>query len=167
MQWRSLTSIPNLKLAWRRINTGRNLQYKRFFREAFLVYEAGLDESLKDLKTRLEAGAWKPSHAHRVYLPKPSGLQRPLSFLELEDQIILQAIANQFANRLRKRRKKLEGDTVFSDVHRLDRTMCVALVRSCGGALRLNQVDRGWQSLAFPDSVGSSKVRGRGKRVGL
>lgn len=116
MQWRSLTSIPNLKLAWRRINTGRNLQYKRFFREAFLVYEAGLDESLKDLKTRLEAGAWKPSHAHRVYLPKPSGLQRPLSFLELEDQIILQAIANQFANRLRKRRKKLEGDSVFSNV---------------------------------------------------
>jgi len=97
-------STQNLKLAWRRINTARNLQYKRFFREAYLVYESSVDEHIRELHKALAAKAWKPNHATRVYLPKPSGLQRPLSLLGIEDQIVLQAIANQFASRLYKKR---------------------------------------------------------------
>lgn len=115
MKWQSLISTQNLKLAWRRINTGRNLQYKRFFREAYLVYESAADEHLKELHKALAAKAWQPSHATRIYLPKPSGLQRPLSLLGIEDQIVLQAIANQFANRLYKKRQRVELVTVFSN----------------------------------------------------
>lgn len=74
MKWKSLISTLNLKLAWRRINTGRNLQYKRFFREAYLVYESAVDEHLKELHKALAAKVWPPSHATRLYLPKPSGL---------------------------------------------------------------------------------------------
>lgn len=115
MRWQSLVSIQNLKLAWRRINTGRNIQYKTFFRELYLVYESGLDENLRELHRKLAAKAWKPSHPVRIYLPKPSGLQRPLTLLGIEDQILLQAIANIFARKLRAKRAPLELQTVFSN----------------------------------------------------
>ena len=116
MRWESLVSIQNLKLAWRRINTGRNLQHKRFFRDAYLVYETALDQNLKSLRQQLLAHAWTPSHPERLYVPKPSGLQRPISLLGIEDQILLQAIANLFAKKLSKRRKEVELKSVFSNI---------------------------------------------------
>ncbi|MFA6244702.1 MAG: reverse transcriptase domain-containing protein, partial [Candidatus Hydrogenedentales bacterium] len=116
MRWESLVSVQNLKLAWRRINTGRNLQHKRFFRDVYLVYETALDQNLKSLRQQLLAYAWNPSHAQRLYVPKPSGLQRPISLLGLEDQILLQAVANVFASKLAKKRKEVELTTVFSNI---------------------------------------------------
>ena len=115
MRWESLVSIQNLKLAWRRINTAKNLQYKRFFRELYLVYEGALDDNLKELHKKLISKVWQPNHAARIYLPKPSGLQRPISLLGIEDQILLQAIANGLALKLRTKRKIVELKTVFSN----------------------------------------------------
>ena len=115
MKWESLISTQNLKLAWRRINTGLNLQYKRFFRESYLVYESAVDEHIKQLHKDLAVKAWQPSYATRLYLPKPSGLQRPLSLLGIEDQILLQAIANMFAKKLHGKRQSVELKTVFSN----------------------------------------------------
>lgn len=115
MKWKALVSTQNLKLAWRRINTGRNLQYKRFFREAYLVYESALDHHIRELHRALAAKAWQPTCATRIYLPKPSGLQRPLSLLDLEDQIVLQAVANRFAAKLYAQRQRVELHTVFSN----------------------------------------------------
>lgn len=115
MRWKSLVSTQNLKLAWRRIQTGSNLQHKRFFREAYLVYESAVDQHIKELHKALAIKAWKPSHSTRLYLPKPSGLQRPLSLLDIEDQIVLQAIANKFASKLYKKRQRVELKTVFSN----------------------------------------------------
>ena len=91
-----------------------NIPYKRLFREAYLVYESASDDHIRELHKTLAADAWKPSHATRLYLPKPSGLQRPLSLLKIEDQILLQAVANKFATRLRKKRQLVELKTVFS-----------------------------------------------------
>ena len=116
MRWESLVSVQNLRLAWRRINTGRNLQHKRFFRDIYLVYETALDQNLKSLREQLLAQAWRPSHPTRLYIPKPSGLQRPISLLGLEDQILLQAVANVFAKKLSSNRKQVELTTVFSNI---------------------------------------------------
>jgi retron-type reverse transcriptase len=115
MRWASLVSMQNLRLSWRRINTGNNLQHKRFFREAYLVYEASLEQNLKALRQKLLNKAWKPSHGTRIYLPKPSGLQRPITLLSIEDQILLQAFANRVAAKVRKKRKKVELVCVFSN----------------------------------------------------
>lgn len=115
MKWKALVSTQNLKLAWRRINTGRNLQYKRFFREAYLVYESALDYHIRELHRALANKTWQPACATRIYLPKPSGLQRPISLLEINDQIVLQAIANQYAARLYAQRQRVELHTVFSN----------------------------------------------------
>lgn len=115
MRFESLVSLHNLRLAWRRINTGRNLQHKRFFREAYLVYEAAIDQNLKALRQSLLKKAWKPSHGTRIYLPKPSGLQRPITLLGIEDQILLQAFANRVADKMRAKRRRVELACVFSN----------------------------------------------------
>jgi retron-type reverse transcriptase len=116
MKWESLISLQNLKLAWRRINTGKNLQHKRFYRDLYLVYETALDQNLRSLREQLLARAWNPTHPTRLYVPKPSGLQRPISLLGLEDQILLQAVANLVAKKLSKKRKLVELNTVFSNI---------------------------------------------------
>ena len=50
---KQLASQKNLELAWRRITTGNNLQYKKFFRDLYYSYEISLKENLRDLRERL------------------------------------------------------------------------------------------------------------------
>ncbi|MBN1975066.1 MAG: hypothetical protein JW787_15600 [Sedimentisphaerales bacterium] len=64
---------------------------------------------------KLHSKVWLPNHSIRIFLPKPSGLQRPISLLNIEDQILLQAISNGFAKKLRTKRKSVELETVFSN----------------------------------------------------
>lgn len=109
-------SLKNLNLAWRRINTGTGHLYKRFFRPVYLAYEIAVDENLKDLRERLKGGSYEPHEPIRFYLPKPSGLQRPITLLSLEDQIVFQCIANVFAEKLRRRRLEVQYNTVYSNI---------------------------------------------------
>ena len=116
MNFRRLTSLDNLILAWRRITTGGNFQYKKYFREIYYKYEIALIENLTDLESRLRGGSYVPLEPTRIYIPKPSGLHRPITLLAIEDQIVLQAIANRFAQKLEKKRKKIELKYVFSNI---------------------------------------------------
>jgi len=115
MRYESLISRNNLELAWRRINTGTSPAYKRYFRQVYLAYEFGLDDNLKLLHTSLRGG-WLPTPPVREYTPKPSGLQRPLSLMTVENQIVYQAVANAFADKLRSRRVMVEDCVAFSNV---------------------------------------------------
>ncbi len=110
----SLISLKNLDLAWSRINTANNLQHKRMFRHLYSAYEPGRQANLVLLHERLKGGS-KATSPIRVYMPKPSGLLRPLTLLALDDQIVLQAIANQVARQLFDRRRAVEGRSVFSN----------------------------------------------------
>ena len=116
MSMSKLFSYKNLDLAWRRMNTGSNYQYKRYYRELYYAYEVAVSQNLKDLQIRLKGGSYKPKESTRIYIPKPSGLQRPITLLELEDQIVWQAVANVFAEKLRPKRSKVELTKVFSNI---------------------------------------------------
>ena len=116
MKLKQLATSPNLELAWRRITTGGNHQYKRLFRPLYVAYEVALDDNLADLRKRLEGGSFEPRQPERVYLPKSSGLHRPLSLLHIEDQIVLQAFANLAAKKLYPRRAPLQFNVVFSNI---------------------------------------------------
>lgn len=113
---RQLANQDNLRLSWRRITTGGNYQYKRLFRHLYYAYEVALDANLRDLRLRLLAGSYEPSHPERIYVPKPSGLHRPLTLLTIEDQIILQGFANLAAKRLQHKRTPLQLKIVFSNI---------------------------------------------------
>src|ERR1039457_3658753 len=111
-----LAAKQNLALAWRRITTGGNHQYKRLYRQIYLAYEVALDANLRDLRQRLLGGSFQPNHPERIYIPKPSGLHRPLTLLSIEDQIVFQAFANLAAKRVQVRRAPLQSKTVFSNI---------------------------------------------------
>jgi hypothetical protein len=115
MRYPDLISVDNLTLAWRRITTGSNLQYKQHFRPLYHAYEAAAKDHIARLHERL-IGGWMPSSPTRIFMPKPSGLQRPLSLLKLEDQIVLQAFANLAAERIRPSRVPLNNTVVFSNI---------------------------------------------------
>jgi RNA-directed DNA polymerase len=54
-------------------------------------YGEHLEESLKDLSSRLKRGAYRARPVRRRYIPKPDGRQRPLGVTALEDKIVQSA----------------------------------------------------------------------------
>ncbi len=116
MRINQLASKNNLELAWRRITTGSNYQYKRFYRDIYYAYEVALSANLADLRQRLIGRAFEPQRPERIYVPKASGLHRPLALLRVEDQIVLQAFANLAAKRMQQKRRPLQFKVVFSNI---------------------------------------------------
>ncbi len=116
MKTSQLATLENLRLAWRRITTGGNHQYKGLFRQLYVAYEVALDDNLEDLRRRLRGTTFCPQQPERIYLPKSSGLHRPLSLLHVEDQIVLQAFANLAAKKLHARREPLQFKVIFSNI---------------------------------------------------
>jgi len=114
MSFSRLTSKPNLKLAWRRLATTKDARYKNYFRHIMEAYELSQEENISDLYKRIKSNEYSPQSPVRIYYPKASGLQRPITLLCIEDQIILQAIANLFAEKVRTRRQPLIGKSIFS-----------------------------------------------------
>jgi len=55
-------------------------------------YEAGLEDRIKDLHSRVHRGAYQAQASRRVYIPKADGRQRPLGIAALEDKIVQQAV---------------------------------------------------------------------------
>lgn len=116
MNLKQLASRKNLELAWRRITTGGNQHYKQFYRNLYLAYEVALEANLRDLRQRLLGGSFEACHPERIYVPKASGLHRPLSLLTIEDQIVFQAFANLAAKTMQTRRGPLQSKVVFSNI---------------------------------------------------
>ena len=90
------------------------------FRHLYNAYEPGRKANLLLLRERL-MGGWEPTNPIREYVPKPSGLLRPLTLLTLDDQIVLQAVANQVAKQVFNRRRAVEGRLAFSNCLNPDR----------------------------------------------
>ena len=102
-------------MAWRRITTTKDARYKNYFRHIYEAYELSYESNIKVLRRRLRDREYKPCEPVRIYYPKASGLQRPITLLSVEDQILLQALANIFAEKIRDRRKLLIGRVIFSN----------------------------------------------------
>ena len=116
MKIKDIANKKNLQLAWSRITAGGNFQYKRLFRSIYYPYEIALHKNLDNLSERILGGSYTPLPPERVFIPKPSGLHRPLTLLHLEDQIVLQAFANLAALRMQKARSPLQRKCVFSNI---------------------------------------------------
>lgn len=57
-------------------------------------YEAGLEEKVSELASRLTRGAYRAKPVRRVYIPKPDGRQRPIGVPALEDKIVQRAVVD-------------------------------------------------------------------------
>ncbi|MDN5882351.1 MAG: RNA-directed DNA polymerase [Nitrosospira sp.] len=90
----ALYRTDNLQRAWRWIRSNPDAGYKTYFRDLYSAYAIAQDALLNNLSERLKRGAYSPAPASKVYFPKASGILRPYSLLEVEDQIVYQAAAN-------------------------------------------------------------------------
>lgn len=111
----SLATNKNLELAWKRVRTAQNVGYKRFYRRVFDGLDIGLDYQLASLRASIRVHTYQPHPPQRVLAAKPSGLQRPLTFLDPRDQIVLQAIVNLASVRMEPKRRLAIARSVCSN----------------------------------------------------
>lgn len=114
--YKKVCSYENLELAWFRIKTSQITYYKNYYRNLILAYELSVKENIQRLSERISGGSFKPKGVLRFYLPKASGLHRPVTFLHVDDLIVYQALANIIAVKFFKKRKEVEDVTVFSHI---------------------------------------------------
>lgn len=90
----------NIYRAWRWIRSNPDATYKSYFRELYSIYAIADEALLDDLRNRLKRGIYEPSHAIKIFFPKPSGILRPYTLLTIQDQIVYQAAMNVIAEKL-------------------------------------------------------------------
>lgn len=110
-----IATKKNLLLAWKRVRTAQNVGYKRFYRRVFDGLDIGLDYQIGALRSSLRVNRYQPLPAQRVLAAKASGLQRPFTFLDPRDQIVLQAIVNAAAPRIEPKRRLATARYVCSN----------------------------------------------------
>lgn len=109
-------SIGNLKLAWIRTLSGENADYRNLQGIEIDSFGWAEDDNLLHLKKELSENSYNPSQATKIYIPKPSGLLRPITVLRIRDTIVYQAIANVIAEKARKYLSKYYFQSVFSNI---------------------------------------------------
>lgn len=97
---RKAYSNKNVSLAFRRLQRNTDRHYKGFFRDTYQSYSVAGDEALYDLAKRLRSNIYTCEDARKTYVPKPSLVQRPMTLLGIEDQLVYQSMANIIADAL-------------------------------------------------------------------
>jgi hypothetical protein len=109
--------IDNLQRAWRWIRSNADAGYKNYFRDHYSAYATAQDALLRDLSDRLRRGAYVPARACKIFLPKASGILRPYTLLDVEDQIVYQATANVVADCMYARVRHRYFNQVFGHLY--------------------------------------------------
>lgn len=109
--------LANLRRAWAWVRSNPDRAYKSYFRELYSAYATADEALLRHLADRLNRGIYQPTDACKIFLPKPSGILRPLSLLSVEDQIVYQALANVIAESLFPHVSKRYNKQVFGHLY--------------------------------------------------
>ena len=109
--------IDNLARAWRWIRSNADASYKSYYRNLYSNYAIADSALLADLRDRLRRDIYHPEHSCKIYFPKPSGILRPYSLLNVQDQIVYQAIVNVIAERLFAKVRRRYNNEVFGHLY--------------------------------------------------
>lgn len=93
--------IENLNKVWKVIHSGITDDLMRDPLD-YLAYEANLDQNLKQLRHSILNGNYKPRFSIILRSAKRDGLTRQLSFMEIEDLLVLKTICDFFQPELHK-----------------------------------------------------------------
>jgi hypothetical protein len=112
-----MCSKENLQRAYKWIQSNPDYYYKSFFRDSYNAYAAASGYNLKRLRRSLLNQTYESSHAAKIYIPKPSGILRPITLLTVNDQIVYQACINIIADRLKPLVKKRYEKVIFGHLY--------------------------------------------------
>ncbi|KUO59704.1 MAG: hypothetical protein APF84_13685 [Gracilibacter sp. BRH_c7a] len=110
-------SKDNIHRAWRWLNTNPDYKYKNYFRDIYTSYAISLSDNIDDLIFRLKSNTYEPTEPGKLYIPKPSGIMRPITLLSIEDQIVYQSFINIIAEYHLERAKKRYYVTTFGNLY--------------------------------------------------
>jgi hypothetical protein len=90
-------TTDNFELAFQRIVNSGDGEYKNFYRHLLSAYGLALRHNVRVLISDIRSGSYAPSKPTVIYLPKRTGVLRPISLLSVGDLVVYQAIANIIA----------------------------------------------------------------------
>lgn len=115
--YQRMHSLPNLKRAYRWLQSNPDGVYKNYFRDTYTAYAAASNLALSRLARELGRGAFEATHATKVFLPKASGLLRPYTLLTMDDQLVYQACINIVADKLKPLVRSRYNKSVFGHLY--------------------------------------------------
>lgn len=98
---KKIFKVNNLKKVWRVIHKGLSEDLVRDPLDYF-AFEINLEPNLRRLSYSVLSGSYSPGNALIVRSAKRDGLTRPLSFLEIEDLIVMKTICDSLQPDLHK-----------------------------------------------------------------
>lgn len=113
----ALYRMDNLRRAWRWIRSNADRGYKTYFRDHYSAYAIAEEALLKSLSERLRRGTYAPAPSCKIFLPKKSGILRQYTLLDVEDQIVYQAMANLVAEQMTHRVRSRYFKQVFGHLY--------------------------------------------------
>lgn len=112
----NFVSFQNIRLAWIRTLSGENPYYRNLQRIEIDSFGWAEEDNLLQIQRELKEGTFNPSSTTRVYIPKASGMLRPITVLRVRDSIVYQAIANVIAEKARRRLYPYYLKSAFSNI---------------------------------------------------
>lgn len=112
-----MCSIANLHRAYRWLLTNPDYRYKNLFRDSYAAYAISSKMNLRRLRDDLRHHRFEASHACKIFVPKPSGVLRPITLLTVDDQVIYQACVNVIADLLKPKTKLRYRKRVFNHLY--------------------------------------------------
>ena len=100
-----------------RLQTSSDKSYKGYFRGLYKAYGLTLERNLQQLRADLIANRYKPEHSTKLYFPKKSGILRPISLLNINDQIVYTALVSIVAEKLFPKVRRSYDKTVFGHLY--------------------------------------------------
>jgi len=109
----AVSDVENLYLAWKRILTSTGQDYKQLNLEIYDAFGWNLEEKLELFSSEIKNNGFHPSTSSKYYLPKQSGLIRPISILSIKDQLFYQALTNILCQSKLDEIKRFRGHCLF------------------------------------------------------
>ena len=113
----TMCSTVNLRRAYRWLLTNPDYRYKNLFRDSYAAYAISSKMNLRRLRDDLRHRRFEASHASKIFVPKPSGVLRPITLLTVDDQMTYQACVNIIADRLKPKTKQRYRKKVFNHLY--------------------------------------------------
>ena len=110
---KQLADYENLYLAWKRIQTSTSPKYKYLLKESLDAFSWSLENNLRLLSSEIVHRIYEPSKTSKFYLPKKSGLVRPITLLNVRDQIFYQALVKLICKSKIHEIKRFRNSHVF------------------------------------------------------